>query len=301
MRLVAWGALLGATGLLVRGEVARDQVPEGVVAYTDLVYRRDGDRAVRLDVYTPGRAAPRSGWPAVLAIHGGGWRGGNKHHYGPIAARLVNHGYVVVAVDYALSSPAAPSWPANLEDLRAALRWLRENAAVYKVDPNRIAALGASAGGHLALLLAMSPGSPSPGAEARATDPVPVVIDFYGPTDLLALAEGSSQALPALALFLGGGPDAVPDRYAAASPIRLVSPRTPPVLMIHGDDDHLVPLDQSQRLAAALSAAGVRNQLTVVPGARHGFDLHVGQRDLLPEILAFLDSAWNVNPEASAE
>src|SRR5262249_34747514 len=101
LRVLAWGALLGATGLLVRGEVARDQLPGDVVAYTDMVYRRVGPRTERLDVYMPAQGPPSVGWPAVLAIHGGGWRGGSKRGYGPMAASLVKHGYVVVAVDYA--------------------------------------------------------------------------------------------------------------------------------------------------------------------------------------------------------
>jgi acetyl esterase/lipase len=300
LRVLAWGALLGATGLLVRGEVARDSLPGGVTAYTDLVYHRDGARTERLDVYVPAQAPPHAGWPAILAIHGGGWRGGSKRGYGQMAASLVKHGYVVVAVDYALSAPGAPSWPANLEDLRAAVRWLRRNASVYHVDPNRVAVLGASAGAHLAALLATSPEGPVRDSETPTSARVQAVIDFYGPTDLAALAETSHGAGPSVALFLGGGPRDLPDRYAAASPARHVTRDTPPMLLIHGDADRHVPLDQSQRLAVALHAAGVPHQLTIVPGARHGFGFHVGRRDLLPAILAFLESAWNVNSGANA-
>jgi acetyl esterase/lipase len=299
LRILAWGVLLGVTGLLVRGEVARDPLPGSLVAYTDLVYRRAGGRTERLDVYVPARVPPPGGWPAVLAIHGGGWRGGSKRDYGPRAAALVNHGYVVVAVDYALSAPGAPSWPANLEDLRAAVRWLRRNAAVYHVDPNRIAAMGASAGGHLAALLATLPDGPDgashsePSASASAR--VQAVIDFYGPSDLAALAEANPRAGHSLALFLGGSPRALRDRYAAASPVRRVTRNTPPMLLIHGDGDLLVPLDQSRRLAAALDAASVPHQLIIVPGARHGFDFQAGPHDLLAAVLAFLETAWNVN------
>jgi acetyl esterase/lipase len=300
LRILAWGALLGVTGLLVRGEVARDPLPGDVVAYTDLVYRRDGRRTERLDVYVPARVPPRGGWPAVLAIHGGGWRGGNKRGYGQMAAALVEHGYVVAALDYALSAPGAPSWPANLEDLRAAVRWLRRNAAVYNTDPNRIAVMGASAGGHLAALLATSPDDASTEAEPETSARVQAVIDFYGPTDLTALAETSRRAGPSLKLFLGGGLRDVPDRYRAASPVGHVTPDTPPMLIIHGEDDLLVPIDQSRRLAAALDQAGVPHQLIVVPGARHGFDFQAGRRDLRAGILAFLESAWNVNPGARA-
>jgi acetyl esterase/lipase len=295
LRILAWGALLGVTGLLVRGEVVRDPLPGDVAAYRDLVYRRDGRRTERLDVYVPAKVPPPGGWPAVLAIHGGGWRGGNKRGYGQMAAALADHGYVVAAADYTLSAPDAPSWPANLEDLRAAVRWLRRNAGAYSVDPNRIAVMGASAGGHLAALLATSPDDASRGAEAPTSARVQAVIDFYGPTDLVALAETSRRAGPSLTLFLGGLPRDMPDRYAAASPAGHVTRDAPPMLIIHGEEDLLVPIDQSRRLAAVLERAGVPHQLIVVPGARHGFDFQVGQRDLLPDVLAFLKSAWNVN------
>ena len=311
-RVIAWAALLGLTALLVRAEVERPTLPRGVIAYTDLVYQRDGDRRARLDIYTPAGARPVRGWPAVLAIHGGGWRGGSKRDYGQMAAALVEHGYVVVAVDYRLSRPGAPSWPANCDDLRAAVRWLRGHAAGYGVDPDRIAVMGASAGGHLAALLATCPEGPSsssmphPAIPASAAKPpaisarVQAVIDFYGPSDLPALAAESPPAGRSLALHLGGGPDEVPDRYEAASPARHVTRDTPPMLLIHGAHDWLVPLDQSRRLSAALAAEGVPHRLIVVEGAPHGFDFRVGSRDLLPEILAFLQSAWNVSCGASA-
>jgi acetyl esterase/lipase len=291
LRLVAWGALLGVTGFLVHAEVERDPLPEGVVAFTDLVYRHAGGRTARLDVYVPAAAPPRGGRPAVLAIHGGGWRGGSKRGYGKTVAALAQHGLVVVAVDYTLSAPGTPSWPANIEDIREAVRWLRRQAARFGVDPDRIAALGASAGGHLAALLATTADGPgdSPGR-------VQAVIDFYGPSDLAALARESTTAATSLALYLGGTPKDVPDRYAAASPVLHVTAAAPPMLLIHGDGDRLVPLDQSRRLAAALEAAGVPHRLIDVPAARHGFDFQAGPRDLVPDILAFLDSAWNVNP-----
>jgi acetyl esterase/lipase len=169
--------------------------------------------------------------------------------------------------------------------------------------------MGASAGGHLAALLgtlpdgpvalegqrAPAPASPADAASAR----VQAVIDFYGPSDLAELSELRPKAGEAVALFLGGAPRDVPDRYASASPVRHVTGDDPAMLLIHGDGDLLVPLDQSRRLASALDAAGVPHRLIVVPGARHGFDLQVGSRDLLPEILAFLESAWNVKSGTS--
>jgi acetyl esterase/lipase len=300
VRVLAWGALLGASGLLVRAEVEQRRLPEGVSAYTDLVYRSDGTHRARLDLYAPagaadGRPADR---PAVVAIHGGGWRGGSKNSYGRMAAALAQRGYVVVAVDYQLSKPGTPSWPGNLEDLRAAVRWLRRHARVYHVNPDQIAVMGASAGGHLAALLATladDPISPEPDS-AR----VQAVIDFYGPSDLAVLADESPSAAGALDLLLGGAPGAFPGRYAAASPVRHVSPEDPPMLLIHGTDDRLVPLNQTRLLDEALARAGVPHRVMEVAGARHGFGLQVGTLDLVPEILAFLESAWNVKSGTSA-
>jgi acetyl esterase/lipase len=206
LRVLAWGTLLGATGWLLRAEVERPSLPQGVVAYPDLVYRQVGDRQARLDLYAPAEPPPSGGRPAVLAIHGGGWRGGSKADYGRMAAVLAQRGYVVAAIDYRLSKPGAPSWPDNVADVRAAVRWLRRHAAEYGVNPGRIVAMGASAGGHLAALLGTLPEAPRPRDEPGRARPaaapdaasdsarVQAVIDFYGTTDLAALAEHRQQA-----------------------------------------------------------------------------------------------------------
>lgn len=289
-RLLAWLVLAGVTVSLVRAEVRRSAVPGGVTVYADETYRRVGARSERVDVYVPEGVPPRGGWPAILAIHGGGWQGGNKGGYGEMAARLAQYGYVVVAPDYILSRPGAPSWPENLEDVRAAVRWIRTHAKEYGVDPRRIAALGASAGGHLAALLGTDQVDHQDGLSSR----VSAVIDFYGPTDLRALAASRSETVGPLRLLLGGLPDELPDRYDAASPIWHVSHDDPPMLIVHGSDDSLVPVEQSRALADALDAAGVPNRLIVIENARHGFEFRINnQRDLLPEIIAFLDKAWN--------
>ena len=211
-------ALLASTGLLIRAEAWRPDWPDGVTAYTDIVYRRTPQGRLRLDVYVPksSKPVPGSGHPAVLAIHGGGWRGGSRVSYGWMAARLAQHGYVVVSADYTLARPGKPSWPACRDDLQEALRWLRRHADDYGIDRDRIAVLGASAGGHLAALLGTT-------KEHEPALRVQAVIDFYGPSDLRTLAAGAPFAADALAAFLGGTPDEVPERYDDASPERLVS------------------------------------------------------------------------------
>src|SRR5919107_1795723 len=160
IRVLAWAGLIGVTGLLVHAEVQRADVPDGVEVSLDIVYRRAGDREVKLDVYAPTAEAPPGGRPAILAIHGGGWRGGSKTDFGRMAARLTRHDYVVVSVGYLLSKPGSPSWPANFEDVREAVRWMRRHADDHGIDPDRIVAMGASAGGHLSALLGTYPDGP---------------------------------------------------------------------------------------------------------------------------------------------
>jgi acetyl esterase/lipase len=303
-RVFVWSLLFGATGMLVRAEVERPERLWDVVAHRDLIYRTVGERRVRLDVYMPVGTVPEGGRAAVVAIHGGGWRGGSRRGYGPVAARLSQHGYVVFAVDYLLSGPGSPSWPGNFEDVREAVRWVRRHSSDYGVDPNRIAAMGASAGGHLAALLGTYPDGPVaiddlPGpvaalAASEVSARVQAVIDFYGPTDLPRLLNSTAISRGPVSLLLGGRHDRVAGRYDAASPIRHVSRDDPPMLMIHGRNDLLVPLEQSEILAAALRDVGVRHRFLVIDDARHGFGFQVERRDLLPEILAFLDATWKI-------
>ncbi len=196
-------------------------------------------------------------------------------------AELARQGLVVVCVDYRLSAPGEPSWPGNLDDVREAVRWIRRHSSDYGIDPDRLAVLGASAGGHLALMLGALP--------VDKSSQVNAVIDFYGPTDLRALAALRTPADRALELLLGGSPAMVGVGYDAASPVRHVAAGGPPVLIVHGKDDFLVPLAQSQGLAEALARVGVPHRLITLEGSRHGFGLRPASKDLVPEILAFLE------------
>jgi acetyl esterase/lipase len=291
-RALAWTLLLGVTGLLGRAEVVRPDEPPGVTVHKDLVYREAGSRRARLDLHLPevGVHPAAQGRPVLVALHGGGWRGGSKSDYGRSLAPLVRRGVAVVAVDYQLSRPGAPGWPGNLDDVREALRWTRRHARDYSLDPGRVVLIGASAGAQLALLAALAPGGETP--------PVRAVIDFYGPADLAALYGQSVESRAALDLLFGGPPSARPRPYALASPVNRVRPGAPPVLIAHGGADTHVPLVQSQLLASALGRAGVAHRLVVVGEARHGFGLRAGDRDLVPDVLAFLDAAWGPGADA---
>ncbi len=246
--------------------------------------------AERLDVYAPATPAPPGGWPVMVAIHGGGWRRFDKSGFGSrMASGFVSQGFVVVAPNYVLSKKNAPSWPLNFEDVQAAVRWVRTNAATLGVNPNEIVASGESAGANLAALLGTSSPQQSGGVESSAVD---AVVAVSTPTELASLYKESPAAGFAAAQFLGGTPAEVPANYQAASPLDHVAPADPPMLLIQGRQDPLIPMSQSEEMATALSAAGVRNQLILVNGT-HNLDFPAHYSNLIPDVLEFLDATWN--------
>jgi acetyl esterase/lipase len=242
-----------------------------------------------LDVYLPNDAAPPGGRPVLVAVHGGGWRRLDKTGYGErIASAFVPAGYVVVAPNYELSAPGKSSWPANLEDVQGAVEWVRANAAALDVNANEIAAIGESAGANLASLL----GTGSPAAPSKGTAAVDAVIAFSTPTDLAQLYEERPLAGLAIAQFLGGTPVQAPASYVAASPIDQVSSGDPPMFLVQGREDPLIPPRQSEEMARTLTAAGVPNRLVLVTGG-HNLDFPVHYAKLIPQILEFLHATWN--------
>jgi acetyl esterase/lipase len=242
-----------------------------------------------LDVYEPLTPAPPGGRPVFVAIHGGGWRRFDKSGYGErIASAFVSKGYVVVAPNYELSAPGSPTWPVNFEDVQAAVRWVRGNAGMLGINAGEIVAIGESAGANLAALLGT--GSPD-GSVGVVSSAVNAVVAFSTPTDLAALQSESPLAALAATQFLGGTPEEVPTNYEAASPIDQVSSGDPPMFLVHGREDPLIPVSQSKDLSAALGAAGVPHQLVLVNGG-HNLDFPVHYSKLIPQILEFLDATW---------
>jgi arylsulfatase A-like enzyme/dienelactone hydrolase len=250
----------------------RTPVPAGVRRIADLEFARAAapvPMALLLDLYLPaeGDDATTGGGrkPVVLWIHGGGWKHGTKAAC-PLAW-LAAEGVAVASIDYRLSWQAP--WPAQIEDCRAAVAWLRREAATYGLDPDRIIVGGGSAGGHLAALL---------GTAGTGAAPVQGVIEFFGPTDLLTMppnVPGPDRTPEDLAAshgakLLGGPVHERPDLARAASSLFHVSADDPPFLILHGDADPLVPLEQSTRLEAALRAAEVPVTMVVLPGVGHG-------------------------------
>ena len=236
-----------------------------------------------LDLHLPAGRHGGSGFPAVVHFHGGGWRTGERSSLGPVVdgfglgpiGQLLAAGFVVASADYRLSSAA--TFPAQLLDAKAAVRWLRGHAAEYNVDPGRIYAWGDSAGGHLASLVGLTAGTGKDGETTEPDDAVSAVAAWYPPTDLVRMgAQARPDAVARAddpgsreALLLGARPADAPDKAAAASPLNYVHQGAPPFFLAHGTADRYVPAAQSTTFAAALEAAGAAVELLLIEGADH--------------------------------
>jgi acetyl esterase/lipase len=234
----------------------------------DIVYGTGGKEELTLDLYAP-RDLPGP-LPAVVILHGGGWMLGSKEEFEGAAQSLAACGYVAVTVSYRL----VPHYrfPAQIEDAKCAVRWLRANADRYGVDPDRIAALGVSAGAFLALLVGLT--GPADGFEGQGGHPeqssrVQAVVNCMAPTDLTRPGPAHSEKL--YAELLGVTRKEKPDAYRAASPLTYVRKGAPPVLTVHGTADEYVPEEQATRLDEALRAVGSTSWLEKFPGKDHGW------------------------------
>lgn len=250
-------------------------MPPGVKVVKDVEYVSGGGRSRSLDLYLPEKAADPL--PLVVWIHGGGWQGGDKA--GNRALSLMSAGFATASINYRLSGEAI--FPAQIEDCKAAIRFLRAHAAEYHIDPKRIGVFGSSAGGHLVALLGTSgdvAALEGKSGEAGVSSRVQAVCDWFGPTDLGKMdaqtGPGGRKTHDAPdspeSRLLGGPLQTKLEAAKAANPITYVSRDDPPFLIMHGDSDPLVPLPQSQMLDAALKAAGVESTLHVIAGGGHG-------------------------------
>lgn len=240
--------------------------PSGSAA-REVAYGQPSGQPLLLDVYGCDKPGPH---PAVILIHGGGWYAGDKRDCAPVARQLSALGFVCFAVNYRLT-PAA-HFPAQVQDCARAVRWVRAHAKDYGVDPNRIGAWGESAGGSMALMLgAMKPQDFQDPADPNRhlSAQVRCVVDLFGPAEFRRPAQWPVVAMRAAYGYFGGWPDAHAAIRAEASPAAHVWKTSRPVLLVHGDRDKLVPLQQSLLMKAALDQAGVENQLVVVPNAGH--------------------------------
>ena len=255
------------------------QWPGGVTSLADVTYSViPSYRPMIVDIYMPPKSVGPK--PLILYIHGGGWVAGHTRHSGALAdfpavlARLASEGFVVASLEYRLAGEAP--FPAQVQDARAALRFLKRNAARYGIDPARSGVWGGSAGGHLAALTAMTCGvavlDPVGTSAAPGSECVQAAVTWYGVFDFAALAASRpGQADAAAARLLAcKGPCTAAD-YAPASPVTYIDAKDPPFLLIHGDDDQTVPVAQSHIAEVKLKAAGVPVEAIYIPGVDHSF------------------------------
>jgi acetyl esterase/lipase len=267
LALVGLGPAMGA-----QDKVAGPAPQPGVQVLRDLEYVQGGHERNRLDLYLPEKASRPV--PVILWVHGGGWTGGDKSN-GP-AFRFATKGYAVAAINYRFSQHA--TFPAQIYDCKAAVRWLRANASKYGLDADHIGAWGSSAGGHLVALLGTTAGVKElegPGGNAEHSSRVQAVVDWFGPTDFLTVGAKDTRTR-----LLGGDPQTNKEAAIKASPVTYVSKDATPFLIMHGDQDRTVPIGQSEAFAKALKKAGADATLVVVKGGKHGGTLFTNAENM---------------------
>lgn len=246
---------------------AAPRIPEGVKVVRDLTYRTVGDRELKLDLYLPEKADGPV--PLVVWVHGGAWLGGSKT--GGPAIGLAARGFAVASVEYRFSPVAR--FPAQIEDCKAAVRWLRAHADEYRIDPKRVGAFGASAGGHLVALLGTAGDVKElegDGPHADQSSRVQAVVDWFGPTDFTRMGGSHDNPDAPEARLIGGPVQEKKAEAARANPITYVTEDDPPFLIMHGEDDATVPIGQSELLEERLKKADVPVTFVRIPGAGHG-------------------------------
>jgi len=272
-RRVWWGTAVIA---LVVFLVGRALQAEDVSVDENVTYGRAGDVELKLDVAHPAGAGP---FPAILYVHGGAWAGGERTAYRTSIERAARRGYVAAQISYRLTGYNAATmsggdtpFPAQLQDCKCAVRWLRSVAGKYRIDPDRIGITGGSAGGHLSLMVGLADkeaGLEGTGGHAEYSSRVQAVVNYCGPTDLVHEYDHVPVVQPFLVALCGGTPQEKPDAYRIASPISYLSADDPPILTLHGDRDDLVPVFQARLLDEKMKEAGLPHELLVLEGQGH--------------------------------
>lgn len=238
---------------------------------TDIEYAKVAETSLKLDLHRPQAENP----PLIVYVHGGGWRAGTKQDV-PIAD-LYDKGFAIASVEYRLSTQAV--FPAQVHDIKAAIRFLRANAEKLHINASKIAILGSSAGGHLAALVGVTNGDKelegSIGEHLEQSSDVQAIVSYYGASNLETIlsqstGKGLAYRIPALKLLLGDAPDKKPELARLASPVAHLDKKDPPLLLIHGDADPQMPPQQSKDLAQAYETLGLPVTLILLPGSLHG-------------------------------
>ena len=293
--------------LKIRGEfpeakTVRPSLPRGVLAGYDIIYATlpdtpYGKRDLHLDLFRPGKAEK---YPALLLIHGGGWRSGNKSMQVPLAQQIAARGYVTACVEYRLSPEAL--YPAAVHDIKAAIRFLRANAAKYHIDPERMAITGSSAGGQLAALVGMTGGLRKfEGAEGNNAVPskIQAIIDMDGILDFTDPNESAKDDNPARpsagAWWFGATFKDAPEKWKEASPIRYAGKNSPPILFVNSS----LPRYHAGRdsVIAVLTTHGICTEVHTIPGTPHPFWLfHPWFGQTVDYMVDFLDKVLKDQP-----
>ncbi len=251
-----------------RSQTAPPNIPDNIRYQPNVAYDTADPQQV-MDIFQPADGAAH---PAVLFIHGGGFRAGSRKGYTKQCIRLAQLGYVTATADYRLA-PKAP-FPAAVYDTKAAVRYLRANAKQLAIDPGRIGVTGGSAGGHLVLFLGVTANVPEfegNGPNRDQSSRVQCVVSMYGPSDFTKSYGRSVDAAEVLPLFLGGDLAHAREAHLRASPLNWVTPDAAPTLAIQGTKDRYVNYEQSVWIIDRLLSAGVEAELETIDGADHGF------------------------------
>jgi len=263
---IVWAAILW---MPPNAANAQDSRP-AIRVENDVVFGKGGTTELKLDL-----AMPKEGegpFPAIVCLHGGGWVSGDRNQMQKTIEVLARRGYVAISPDYRLAP--RHRFPAQIEDCKAAIRWLRANAESYHVDTRRIGAVGFSAGAHLACLLGVTTkddGLEGEGGNAEQSSAVQAVVSFFGPTDLTQAVWDRDVQTKNLVPLLGGTPAEKADAYRKASPMYYAGKDAPQFLFLHGTEDRVVPIKQAQDLAEKLRRAGGSARVVPVAGEGHGW------------------------------
>lgn len=304
----------------VQFQIRKVNEEAGVVGPKEYTYLEVDGEKLGIDVYLPAKAVEGSKRPAILLVHGGGWVGGTRKDVAKEGSAFAAKGYVAFSASYRLgngparaddpSVPVRNRYPAPLDDCQRAVRWIRSKAAEFQIDPDRLAAIGWSAGGHLVSLLGtMDVRDNSDPSLANYSSRVNAVINVFGPADFtMPLPETNLWGMPVdpksdrwevrkpvrwLQDELLGSTE--PEVQKAASPLHHIDSKTVPFLVVNGALDKLVPIEQSRALHRALQAAGTESKLVEFPDEGHGFGKPENQRRFAEEVLSFLDSSLKPN------
>ncbi len=265
MRLILPCLLLAVTML----HAADPAVPDNVTFTRDIEYANSDNQHLQVNLAQPKDA--QGLLPAIVCIHGGGFRAGKRESYDKLCMTLAQHGYVAITVTYRLA-PQYP-FPAAVQDCKTAVRWLRAHSADYHVDASRIGVTGGSAGGHLAQFLGVTANVKQFEGEGfnDQSSAVSCVVNFYGPSDFTKSYGKSVDAAEVLPLFFGGDLGTKLREHIIGSPLYWVTPDSAPTLCVHGTEDPYVAFEQATWVVDKLKAAQVEATLLPIEGAGHGF------------------------------